>query len=63
MEKIVEIVGWIVANYALVISAVMGILSGVIGICLLLPGDAPEKQLQAIVDFLSKFSAKPKIKE
>lgn len=34
------------------------IISGLIGIALLIPGDQPEKALQAALDFLKKFSKK-----
>jgi hypothetical protein len=49
---------WIVENWSVVLNAIVGLLSAVIAICLLIPGDVPEKQLQAIVDFLKKFSKK-----
>ncbi len=42
-----------------VLSAIIGLLSAVIAVCLLIPGEQPEKALQAIVDFLKKFSRKP----
>lgn len=41
-----------------IISAVVALLSGVIAICLLIPGEQPEKALQGVVDFLKKFSLK-----
>lgn len=53
-----EVLNWIVQNYQAVVTALMGILMGVIGIALLIPGDQPEKALQAVVDFLTKFSKK-----
>ena len=34
------------------------ILTGLIGISLLIPGDEPEKSLQKALDFLKKFSKK-----
>lgn len=58
MEQVLAIVNWVVANYQVIITALVAILSGVIGICLLIPGEQPEKALQGIVDFLSKFSKK-----
>lgn len=58
METLLSIVNWVLANYQAVISAVMAILTGVIAISLLIPGDQPEKTLQAIVDWLKKFSVK-----
>lgn len=38
----------------------LGLLAAVIAIALVIPGEQPEKFLQSIVDFLSKFSKKPK---
>ena len=34
------------------------VLTGLIGISLLIPGDQPEKALQSMLDFLKKFSKK-----
>lgn len=53
-----KVVEFIVANYQAIISAIVALLSGVIAVCLLIPGDQPEKFLQSVVDFLSKFSRK-----
>ena len=41
-----------------VIGMISMILTGVIGICLMIPGDQPEKALQAMLDFIKKFSKK-----
>lgn len=40
------------------IGAITALLTAVIAIAQLIPGDQPEKSLQAIVDFLAKFSKK-----
>lgn len=58
MDVVIKIVNWLVANYQVCITALVGILSGIIAICMLIPGEQPEKALQGIVDFLSKFSKK-----
>ncbi len=50
---------WIVQNLPQIITAVVSLLSAVIGICLLIPGPEPETTLQKIVDFLTKYSRKP----
>ena len=60
MQTLASIFTWIVANYDIIIGAVVAILSGIIGIALLIPGEQPEKALQGVVDFLSKFSKKKK---
>lgn len=62
MDKVMEIIQWVIANYQLVISSFVGILTGVIAIALLIPGEQPEKFLQGIVDFLGGWSSKPKDK-
>ncbi len=41
-----------------VVGSVMLILSGCIGIALLIPGEQPEKALQQALDFIKKFSRK-----
>jgi hypothetical protein len=48
----------IMAQVQHVIGLVMMILSGVIGISLMIPGEHPEKELQAALEFLKKFSKK-----
>jgi hypothetical protein len=40
------------------LGAVTALLGAVIAIAQLIPGEQPEKSLQAVVDFLSKFSRK-----
>lgn len=58
MEQVLEIGKWILANYQAVLAGLLAALSGVIAICLIIPGEQPEKALQSVVDFLSKFSKK-----
>lgn len=41
-----------------VIGFLVMILTGIIGISLIIPGDQPEKALQAVLDFIKKFSKK-----
>jgi hypothetical protein len=40
------------------LGAITALLGAVIAIAQLIPGEQPEKTLQAVVDFLSKFSKK-----
>jgi hypothetical protein len=40
------------------VGALTAVLSAVIGVASLIKGDEPEKTLQKVVDFLSKFSRK-----
>jgi hypothetical protein len=58
MDKILEIGGLIVKHGPEIVSAILAVLSGVIGIALLIPGEQPEKALKGVVEFLEKFSAK-----
>jgi hypothetical protein len=58
MEKILLAGQWLMAHGPEVVSAVMALMSGVIAISMLIPGEQPEKALQKMVDFLKKFSAK-----
>ena len=58
MEQIVSVIGFVSLNYQAIITAVMALFTGIIAVSLLIPGEQPEKTLQAIVDFLSKFSKK-----
>lgn len=55
-----EFVKWVSEHWEDVLVAINGFLAAVIAICMLIPGDQPEKFLQALVDFISKFSKKPK---
>lgn len=41
-----------------IVAAVHALLVAVIGVCMLIPGEQPEKALQAIVDMIEKFSRK-----
>lgn len=53
-----ELVAWLMAHYMEVVSAAVALLSGVIAVSLLIPGEAPEKQLQVVLDLLKKLSKK-----
>lgn len=57
-EKISQIIAFVVANYQAILAAITAILTGVIGICMLIPGNQPESFLQKVVDFIAKFSKK-----
>lgn len=53
-----EWVTWLLTNYQALISGVIAVLTAVITLCLIIPGEQPEKTLQGWVDFLTKFSRK-----
>lgn len=48
----------LIAQIGTWIGAVTVLLTAVIGICQLIPGEQPEKTLQKIVDIVTKFSTK-----
>ncbi len=58
MEKVLEIVKMIVQFGPEILSGVVAILSGVIAIAMIIPGEQPEKALKGVVAFLEKFSKK-----
>lgn len=58
MEKILELLGLVVKYGPEVVSGVIGVLSGIIAIALIIPGEQPEKALKGVVGFLEKFSKK-----
>lgn len=58
MEKVVEILKLVLEKGPEVAGYVVAVLGGLISISLLIPGDQPEKSLQKVVDFISKFSKK-----
>lgn len=53
-----EILAWIIASGPNFLAAVMSVLGALIALFLLIPGDQPEKALQGVLDFVSKFSKK-----
>lgn len=58
MGKILEILQWAIANGPNLVTAIVAVISALIALFLLIPGDQPEKTLQSVVDFLKKFSLK-----
>jgi hypothetical protein len=58
MEKAIEIVKIAIERGPEIIAAVMALLSGVIAVSLLIPGEQPEKALKSVVAFLEKMSRK-----
>ncbi len=58
MEQLTAVIAWILANYEALITAVVALMSGIIAVALLIPGEQPEKTLKKLVDFISKFSVK-----
>lgn len=59
MAQALELLNWIVASGPHLLAAIMSVLGALIALFLLIPGEQPEKALQAALDFLAKFSLKP----
>jgi hypothetical protein len=58
MDKLIQAGQWLVLHGPELVSAIVALLSGVIAIALIIPGEQPEKALQGVVEFLKKFSKK-----
>jgi hypothetical protein len=58
METLMAVVNWAIGNYQVLLGGMIMILTGLITIFMLVPGEQPEKALQSIVDFIKKFSVK-----
>jgi hypothetical protein len=58
MDKVIQAGQWLVLHGPELVSAIVALLSGVIAIALIIPGEQPEKALQGVVEFLKKFSKK-----
>ena len=58
MAKLLEIGQLLIANWQQIVAYSIAGLTGLIGIALIIPGDHPDKELQAAVDFLKKISLK-----
>lgn len=60
MDSVIELLKWAIQSGPHFIAALNAVLVAVIALCMMIPGDQPEKFLKEVVDFLSRFSAKPK---
>lgn len=59
MEKFLAVVKFLSENGPDLLTAVVGILTGVALLAMYIPGDQPEKALKTIAEFLGRFSRKP----
>lgn len=57
-QTVLDVIKWVVDNYQIVLTGFVGVLTGLIAIFMVVPGDQPEKFFQSVVDFISKFSKK-----
>lgn len=53
-----DLVMWLGVHGPDLVSAVVGVLSAMIAVALIIPGEQPEKALQSVVDWLKKLSRK-----
>jgi len=53
-----EIINWLLANLSLLVAGVVGVLTALIALFLIIPGEQPEKFLQGVLDFIKPFSKK-----
>ncbi len=60
MDKIIGVFKWLVDSGPDAATKVSVALLAICAIFAMIPGDQPEKFLHGIVDFLAKFSRKPK---
>jgi hypothetical protein len=58
MEQVVAVGEWLVLYGPDVVAAVVAMLSGIMGIAMLVPGDEPEATLKKVADWLAQFSRK-----
>ncbi len=57
-----SVINYISENYQAILTAIVSVLTGVIAVSLLIPGEQPEKFLQGVVDVITKLSNKPRDK-
>lgn len=55
-----SLIQFFVNHWQEILNAIVLLLTAFIATALIIPGDQPEKFLQAVVDFLKKLSIKPK---
>jgi hypothetical protein len=60
MESIIEWLKWAIATGPNFVTALVAVLTTLITLFMLVPGEQPEAFLRKVVDFLSRFSIKPK---
>ena len=54
-----DILNNIINNWQAYLGAISAVLVAAIAVAAMVPGDEPERSLQAVVDFISRFSKKP----
>lgn len=60
MDKALQLIKALIEHGPVYVSALVAVLSALVALFMLIPGEQPEKSLQKIVDLLARFSAKKK---
>jgi hypothetical protein len=58
MDMVKEIVQWVIVFGPQALELLIAVMMAMIALFMVIPGEQPEKAMQAIVDFLKKFSRK-----
>lgn len=58
MEVMLSAFGYLVGNSGELLNAAVAVLVALIGLFMLIPGEQPEKFLQQVVNFVTRFSIK-----
>lgn len=58
MQTVLDIVNFVAAHAGAIVGGVLGLFTSALAIALIVPGEQPDKFLQGVVDFVSKFSRK-----
>lgn len=53
-----EIVKYVMENWQEMLNAGTALITGVVAVSLIIPGEQPEKFLQSVLNFIKKFSKK-----
>jgi hypothetical protein len=57
-DTIIKIAEFVANNWEIMLGGILAMITAAMGIAMAVPGDQPDKFLQAILDFLMKFSRK-----
>lgn len=53
-----ELITWLLANYQMILANLVLIAGALMAIFMAIPGEHPDKEIKAFLDFISKFSRK-----
>lgn len=55
MDKCLRIINWIISNHKKVVTILITVLTAILSILILIPGDQGEATIQSVIDFLQKL--------